>query len=140
MDKLERMFELQKHLQMITMGIELPDDRPDLINTHALGLFTEVGEVLQADKRWKPWRKDATCDKEEVKKELADCWAFLINLTLVCGIDVNDMFDYFLLKHNEVMNRNDMVIHTKKEVGWEPINDDEQYIADTLIEDGRHEL
>lgn len=106
-DKLVKMFEMQKFLQKHLTNAELPADRPDLVSYHALGLFTELGEVLQADKRWKLWSEaDKSNNIEEVKSEIADCWLFLINLTLVHNIDANELFDLFLNKHNKVRAKN----------------------------------
>jgi len=107
MNMLKKMFECQKYLQEKLTKATLPDDRPDLVSYHALGLISEIGEVLQADKRWKLWRKgDKSSNQEELEKEIADCWLFMINLTLVYNIDFDKLFDVFIKKHNEVRKKN----------------------------------
>lgn len=110
MDKLEFLFMLQKDLQKHITDADLPAERPDLVSYHALGLISELGEVLQVDKRWKPWNQDKAIevDKEALSKEIADCWLFLINLTLVLGLDVEALFTAFMAKHNEVRDRNSL--------------------------------
>lgn len=108
-DKLQFMFDRQTILQKELMGVCLPADKPELVSYHALGLYTELGEVLQADKRWKPWKNgDKAHNKRELTKEIADCWLFLINLTLVHNIDSEELFYAFMLKHNEVCQKNNI--------------------------------
>lgn len=120
MDKLKEMFRAQALLQKETGNEVLPADRPDLVRIYALGLFTELGEVLQADKRWKPWREDATQDKEETKKELADCMAFLINLCLAFDVSYEEFMEAYYEKHKEVCHRNGLIaLMYKEEWGYE---------------------
>jgi dimeric dUTPase (all-alpha-NTP-PPase superfamily) len=105
-DKLKIMFDMQKDLQKNLLNAELPKHDSNLVSYFALGLYNEIGEVLQADKTWKPWAKNSPYNREETEKEIADCWLFLINLTLAQGIDAERLFDICLEKHNEVRGRN----------------------------------
>lgn len=106
MDKLEKLFENQITLEKKLENLYLPSERPDYIDFFALGLFSEIGELLQADKRWKKWKNgDKSYKPADTKKELADIWLFLINLTLCYGIDAREIFEICEVKNNEVMNR-----------------------------------
>ena len=83
---MREIFEKQIELQKIAFNKVLPNHEPNLVSYFALGLMSEVGEVLQADKTWKPFHK-GKYNKIEALEELADCWLFLVNLTLAEGFD-----------------------------------------------------
>lgn len=104
-ETLENIFEKQIALQKIAFNKELPNHEPKLVSYFALGLVGEVGEVLQADKTWKPFNK-GTRNEWSTLEELADCWLFLINLTLAEGYDCRTIKE---------------MIHDKQEVVFERI-------------------
>ncbi len=111
MDKLRYMFMCQRDLQKQLLGADLPGDRPDLISPYALGLVSEIGEVLQADKRWKSGMSKTGGDEkyhnhEEVLGELTDCLLFFINLTMSCNISDEELFQSFIDVQNKVRKRN----------------------------------
>lgn len=89
-ETLENIFKNQIELQKIAFNKELPKHEPELISYFALGLMSEVGEVLQTDKTWKPFHK-GTVDKDATLEELADCWLFLINLCLAEGFNYKEI-------------------------------------------------
>jgi NTP pyrophosphatase (non-canonical NTP hydrolase) len=111
MDKLEYMFMCQRDLQKHLLGAELPSDRPDLISPYALGLISEIGEVLQADKRWKSGMSKTGGDEkyhnhEEVLGELTDCLLYFMNLVMACNISEDELFQSFIDVQNKVRERN----------------------------------
>ena len=111
MDMLQYIFSCQKDLQKNLLDVELPNDRPDLISPYALGLVSEIGEVLQADKRWKAGMSktggdDKRHDHEEVVGELTDCLLFFINLCLACNVDYEELFGSFIKTQSKVRKRN----------------------------------
>lgn len=113
MDKLEYMFICQKNLQKSLLGVKLPKDSPELIAPYALGLVSEIGEVLQANKRWKSGMSktggdDQYCNQKEVTSELTDCLLYFINLCLACNIDYEDLFESFIGVQNKVRKRNNL--------------------------------
>lgn len=113
MDKLRYIFECQKNLQKSLLGADLPNDRPDLISPYALGLVSEIGEVLQADKRWKAGMSktggdDKHHDHKEVTGELTDCLLFFVNLCLACNVDQDELFESFIETQNKVRRRNNL--------------------------------
>ena len=110
MDKLEFMFMCQQDLQDRLLNIKLPSDKPELISTYALGLVSEIGEVLQADKRWKnkTGGDNKTVDHDSVKEELTDCMLYLINLIQACDVNAEEFFESFIKVQNKVRRRNEL--------------------------------
>lgn len=112
-DKLEYIFECQRDLQAKLLGVKLPADNPRLIAPYALGIVSEIGEVLQADKRWKTEMSRTGGDEnyhnsEEVLGELTDCMLYFVNLVLACNIDQDKLFESFISVQNKVRRRNNI--------------------------------
>ena len=106
---------VQKQIQL--QGIfypnsDLPKHDGQLFSTYMLGLESEVGEVLQADKTWKPFHKGDR-DPQAVKQELADCFLFLINAALAQGMSAWDMLDE--MRKKQVIVEERMLADKKKE-------------------------
>lgn len=71
-------------------GTELPVDDPRLCSYHVQQLISEVGEVLEADKRWKNFRNDKN-DTTNKLEEIADCFIVVMNLAIFSGFDAYDV-------------------------------------------------
>ena len=100
-DSLVQMFEKQKEFQKLLTGIELPKKDYTQLNYTMTALIAELGEVLQADKNWKNWKrtKDANVDREALLDEVVDVYHFIINMTLYLGFDANDVINKFFEKN-----------------------------------------
>lgn len=83
---------------------ELPVDDPKLSSYHIQQLISEIGEVLEADKRWKNFRNDAY-DKDAKLDEIADCFIVLMNIAMFSGFDSVDIYDAICNKIEEVSIR-----------------------------------
>ena len=83
---------------------ELPLDDPKLCSYHVQQLVSEIGEVLEADKRWKNFRNDAY-DKDEKLREIADCFIVLMNIAMFSGFDSKDVYMAICDKIEEVSIR-----------------------------------
>lgn len=83
---------------------ELPIDDPKLSSYHIQQLVSEIGEVLEADKRWKNFRNDAY-DKDAKLDEIADCFIVLMNVAMFSGFDSVDIYDAICNKIEEVSIR-----------------------------------
>ena len=82
---IEDIFYKQREFQRM-LGNDVPTDDPNMLAHHLLGLVTEIGEVAQADKRWKRNKRNDHFDYNEKLKEIADCFIFLINVCLYSNI------------------------------------------------------
>lgn len=84
--------------------ITVPVDDVALASYHVQQLMSEIGEVLDADKRWKSHRNDKF-DKEAKLEELADCFIVLMNIAMFSGFDGRTMAEVIEKKLNIVTNR-----------------------------------
>ena len=108
----EEIFEKQKQNQK--MGSyegfashdidDLPDDDPKLMSYHIQQLMSEIGEVLEADKRWKNFRKDRF-DRREKLMEIADCFIVLMNIGMFSGFSGDEIANAIFEKEQVVSER-----------------------------------
>lgn len=69
---------------------DLPTDDTKLTSYHVLQLMSEIGELLDSDKRWKNFR-NVKFEKDEKLLELADCFIVLMNVTMFSGFSAADI-------------------------------------------------
>lgn len=89
---LESLFIYQEEFQKMLGYNECPSDNPELMKHHILGLVGEIGEVLQADQRWKDNGRNLHYDKEEKLMEISDCLIYLINICMYSNISASDLY------------------------------------------------
>lgn len=84
--------------------ISLPFDDTKLSSYHIQQLVSEIGEVLESDKRWKNMR-NSKYNREDKKLEIADCFIVLMNVAIFSGIDGEEMVNAINEKIDIVNNR-----------------------------------
>lgn len=117
MTSLQSLFGVQRHTQQILLAagkyedyckgstdMKLPDDSVSLSSYHIQQLVSEIGEILDADKRWKNFRNNKY-DKEAKAEEIADCFIVLMNVAMFSGIDGDELADIISKKLYTVRNR-----------------------------------
>lgn len=82
----------------------LPVDSPTLSSYHVQHLISEIGEVLDADKRWKNFRNEKY-DKAAKVDELADCFIVLMNICMYSDINAGELELAIMNKQNTVKDR-----------------------------------
>lgn len=82
----------------------LPIDSPTLSSYHIQHLMSEIGEVLDADKRWKNFRNEKY-DKAAKVDELADCFIVLMNICMYSDINAGELELAIMDKQNTVKDR-----------------------------------
>lgn len=82
----------------------LPVDNTRLASYHVQQLVSEIGEVLDADKRWKNMRNDKY-DKDAKIEELADCFIVLMNVCMFSDISSEDIYNAISKKIDDVKER-----------------------------------
>lgn len=85
-------------------NIELPIDDTKLFSYHVQQLMSEVGELLDADKRWKNFR-NGKYDREQKLDELADCFIVLMNIAMFSGYTTEEFFTAVAKKIVKVSDR-----------------------------------
>lgn len=71
---------------------EIPCDKPRLVSYHIQQLISEIGEILDADKRWKSFRNNKY-DKKAKLEEIADCFIVLMNIAMFSGFSAEQVLD-----------------------------------------------
>lgn len=82
----------------------IPVDDVKLMSYHIQQLMSEVGEVLNADKRWKNFRNQEY-DENHKLEEIADCFIVMMNIAMFSGFDGSEVVDAIERKLNEVSER-----------------------------------
>lgn len=83
---------------------EIPVDDVKLMSYHIQQLMSEVGEILDADKRWKNFRNNKY-DKDAKLEEIADCFIVLMNVAMFSGFDGVQLNEAIEGKLNKVSER-----------------------------------
>lgn len=83
---------------------DVPVDDVKLMSYHIQQLMSEIGEVLDADKRWKNFRNQKY-DENAKLEEIADCFIVLMNIAMFSGFSGNDVTEAIIDKINRVSNR-----------------------------------
>ena len=81
-----------------------PLDSPSLASYHIQQLVSEIGEVLEADKRWKNFRNDKY-DRDAKLDELADCMIVLMNIIMFSGFTADEAYEAIKTKIQVVNER-----------------------------------
>ena len=84
--------------------ITVPVDDVKLASYHVQQLMSEIGEVLDADKRWKNFRNNKY-DRDAKVEELADCFIVLMNIAMFSGVDAKEFVDAINQKLDIVSER-----------------------------------
>jgi NTP pyrophosphatase (non-canonical NTP hydrolase) len=83
---------------------KMPHDDVRLASYHIQQLMSEVGEVLDADKRWKNFRNEKY-DRESKLEEIADCFIVLMNIAMFSGFSGHEVASAILKKIDVVCGR-----------------------------------
>ena len=89
-----------------SMDVELPIDSVSLSSYHIQQLMSEIGEVLDADKRWKSHRNNKYVPQEKLE-EIADCFIVMMNIVMFSGFDGNQLVDAIDKKLTKISERID---------------------------------
>ena len=82
----------------------IPVDDVRLMSYHIQHLISEIGEVLDADKRWKNFRNQKY-DENAKLEEIADCFIVMMNVAMFSGFDSNQLVDAIDKKLTKVSER-----------------------------------
>lgn len=118
-DKLKHMFILQEKLQE-KLGtwnkIESSADKQQFVNQQILALHEEAVEIMKESAYKNPefvkfgWKKGQQWNEEKFKEEIVDIMHFVMNLSLVVGMDSDEFYERYCKKNN--------VNHERKDSGY----------------------
>ena len=92
------------YFELIDCDASLPYDSVQLCSYHVQQLVSEIGEVLDADKRWKNFRNEKY-DPDAKLDEIADCMIVLMNIAIFSGFNATDMMSAVNAKLDVVSRR-----------------------------------
>ena len=92
------------YFELIDCDTSLPYDSVQLCSYHIQQLMSEIGEVLDADKRWKNFRNEKY-DPDAKLDEIADCMIVLMNIAIFSGFNATDVMSAVNMKLDVVSRR-----------------------------------
>lgn len=105
MDKLDKIFEMQKNLdEYIKEKRHLNFSKEEWLTKKSLALIDEIGELLN-ELNYKWWKNPKELSEENIKEEIIDIVHFTLSLCLDAGIDSNELFEIYNKKNQENINR-----------------------------------
>lgn len=103
--QLTSLFVYQEEFQKKLGYDNLPVDDPNMMKQHMLGLVGEIGEVLQADQRWKDNDRNTYYVRNEKLMEIADCLIYLINVCLYSNASADELYNATVKKIDKNFKR-----------------------------------
>ncbi|MBN2880286.1 MAG: dUTPase [Clostridia bacterium] len=106
MDKLEKVFELQKMLnQDIVERRSLQGiSKEEWIQKQTLAMISELSELLD-EVNFKWWKNKKEVDEQLVKEELVDILHFFVSMCLVYDMSADELYSMYMDKNKENFNR-----------------------------------
>lgn len=106
MDKLEKIFELQKSLnQRIVKERGLPElTKDEWLQKQILATISELGELL-AETNFKWWKNDKPINIDNIKEEIIDIFHFFVSMCLTMDMDAEECYRIYLDKNRENIAR-----------------------------------
>lgn len=106
--------QMQNQQMLIDKGQydKYKDDKTNTVPVDDIGLFSyniqqlmsEIGEVLDADKRWKNFRNEKN-DSNGKLEEIADCFIVMMNIAMFSGFNGTDVAKAIAEKIMKVQDR-----------------------------------
>ncbi|HHV78915.1 MAG TPA: dUTPase [Firmicutes bacterium] len=101
MDKLERVFELQRQLDdMIQERWKIAFDQSTWVQKETLAMIDELMELLNLT-GFKWWKKSPAMDRNKIVEELTDVFHFFISTCLKLEIGPEELFEAYVRKNRE---------------------------------------
>lgn len=107
MDKLERIFELQKGFQdkiKRERGLDYPPE--EWIQKQTLAMLSELAELLE-EVNFKWWKNPHELNMDNVREELSDILHFFISMCIEAGMTADDLYAVYVGKNKENHMRQD---------------------------------
>ncbi|MDP2891740.1 MAG: dUTPase [Bacillota bacterium] len=106
MDKLERIFELQKSFDdglIKKRGLEAIS-MEEWLQKESLAVMAELSELLN-EVNYKWWKNPKQVDMGAVKEELVDVLHFFVSMCIKAGLTAQELHDLYIQKNSENFKR-----------------------------------
>jgi len=101
-DRFAVMLSMQRQLQEKSFKTNFEsmsqEHRLQFIKDMSMALSAELQEALD-ETGWKPWATSNHINEAAFKGELVDAFHFFMNLMLIVGMDVEELFERYMRKH-----------------------------------------
>lgn len=108
MDKLERIFELQKGFQDKLKRERRLEGIPmeEWLQRQTLAMISELGELLE-EVNFKWWKNPHELSEQNIREELSDILHFFVSMCLEAGMSADDLYNVYVGKNKENFKRQD---------------------------------
>ena len=105
MDKLEKIFEMQKLLDDdIAARRNLDFTTEEWMQKEVLAMLNELSEVLD-EVNFKWWKNKKPLDTDALRGELVDILHFFVSMCIRSGMDADELFARYIEKNKENFDR-----------------------------------
>ena len=105
MDKLEKIFEMQKLLDDdIAARRKLDFTTEEWMQKEVLAMLSELSEVLD-EVNFKWWKNKKPLDTDALRGELVDILHFFVSMCIRSGMDADELFARYIEKNKENFDR-----------------------------------
>ena len=106
MDKLDRIFEMQKKLDDdIVNNRHLQNIKPEeWIQKQTLAIISELAELLD-EVNFKWWKNPKEINNAAIAEEIVDILHFFVGMCLKMGLSSQDIYDIYMKKNEENFKR-----------------------------------
>lgn len=98
MDKLDRIFQLQKDLASFISSDRYPQTKEERVFALCTAITHEAIE-LQRLTNWKWWKNKVKFDEDQAREELIDIWHFVVQTAIELDISPKSILDEYLKKN-----------------------------------------
>lgn len=105
MDKLEKIFEMQKLLDDdIAARRHLAYSTEEWMQKEVLAMLSELSEVLD-EVNFKWWKNKKPLNPDALRSELVDILHFFVSMCIRSGMDADELFERYVEKNKENFDR-----------------------------------
>jgi dimeric dUTPase (all-alpha-NTP-PPase superfamily) len=98
LDKLDKIFQLQKDLASFVSSERYPRTKEDRVSALCTAITHEAIE-LQRLTNWKWWKNKVDFDEDQAREELIDIWHFVVQTAIELDISPKSILDEYLKKN-----------------------------------------
>ena len=108
MDKLDKIFEMQKKFQDELISRRALGDIPmeRWLQMQTLAMLSELAELID-EVNFKWWKNPKPINDDRVREELVDILHFFVSMCIHADLSSNELFERYMRKNQENFDRQD---------------------------------